>query len=307
MPDLNYGHLHYFWAVAHEGGVTAAAEILDVSQPTVSAQIQKLERDLGYRLFDRSGRSMTLTAEGKVVLEYADEIFRLGRELRETVRGRLEGRPMRLVVGLAHTVPRLVAFHLLQPAFALDDPVRVVVREKRTDRLLADLATHDVDMVLADMPVPPNVSVQAFSHLLGESPIDILGPPLVAHRLRDDFPRSLDGEPFLLPAEGYTLRRSLEEWFSRHGIQPRIFAEVEDNDLIRVFAEAGAGMFAAPSIITADIRVRYAVEVVGRADGLRERFYAITAERRLRHPAVVAITERARTEFFGELGLREDS
>lgn len=299
MTSLNYHHLHYFWAVAHEGGVTAAAEALQVSQPAVSAQTRKLEEALGYELFDRSGRSMTLTAEGKVVLEYADEIFRLGRELRETVRGRLEGRPMRLVVGLAHTVPRLVAFHLLQPAFDLGDPVRVVIREKRTDRLLADLATHDVDLVLADMPVPPNVSVQAFSHVLGESPIDILGPPLLAHRLRDGFPRSLDGERFLLPAEGYTLRRSLEEWFSRHGIQPRIFAEVEDTDLVRVFAEAGAGMFAAPSIITDDIRLRYAVETLGRADGLRERFYAITAERHLKHPAVVAITEEARTELFG--------
>ena len=245
---------------------------------------------------------MTLTPEGKVVLEYAEEIFRLGTELRDTVAGRLEGKPMRLTVGLSATIPNLVAFHLLEPAFELPDPVRVVVREKRTDRLLADLATQAVDMVLADMPVPVNVNVKAFNHALGSSPVDILAPPLLAHRLRDGFPASLDGESFLLPAEGYTLRRSLEEWFAREGIRPRIFAEIEDNDLIHVFAEEGAGMFAAPSVITADIRIRYAVEVVGRAEGLFERYYAITAHRRLKHPAVAAITEGARAGLAGVWG-----
>lgn len=298
--SLNYRHLRYFHAVAHEGGVTAAAEVLHVSQPSISAQIQKLERALGYQLFDRSGRSMTLTPEGKLVLEYADEIFSLGRELEETIRGQLEGRPMRLAVGLAATIPNLVAFHLLDPAFGLEDHVRMVVREKRTDRLLADLATHDLDLVLADMPIPPNVSVQAFNHPLGSSPVDVLGPPLLAHRVAPGFPASLHGEPFLLPAEGYALRRSLDDWFADHGIQPRIVAEVEDNDLINVLAEAGAGMFAAPSIIVDDIRVRYAVELVGRAEGLKESFYAITADRRIKHPAVVAITEAAKMELSAE-------
>lgn len=297
MPTLNYHHLRYFHAVAREGGVTAAADALGVSQPSVSTQIQQLEEALGQQLFDRSGRSMRLTAEGKVVLEYADEIFRLGSELEETVRGRLRGRPLRLVVGLSATLPNLVAFHFLTPAFGLEDPVRMVLREKRTDRLLADLATHDVDLVLADIPIPPTANVRAFNHPLGSSPIDILGPPLLVHQLRDEFPRSLHGRPFLLPAEGYALRRSLEDWFANHDIQPRIVAEVEDNDLVNVLAEAGAGMFAAPSIIVPDIRVRYAVETVGRADGLKERFFAITADRRIKHPAVVAITEAARTDL----------
>jgi len=299
VRPLNYRHLHYFWSVVREGGVSAAARALHVSQSAISVQLKKLERSLGHDLFDRSGRSLTLTAEGKVVLEYAEEIFRLGTELRDTVEGKLEGRPMRLTVGLSATIPNLVAFHLLEPAFELPDPVRVVVREKRTDRLLADLATQAVDMVLADMPVPVNVNVKAFNHALGSSPVDILAPPVLAHRLREGFPSSLDGESFLLPAEGYTLRRSLEEWFTREGIRPRVFAEIEDNDLINVFAEAGAGMFAAPSVITDDIRVRYAVEVVGRAGGLSERYYAITAHRRIKHPAVVAITETARMEFAG--------
>lgn len=283
--------------MAREGGVTAAAEALHVSQPAVSAQLRKLEESLGHDLFDRSGRSLTLTREGGVVLSYADEIFQLGKELEETVRQGLVGRPVRLVVGLSASIPNLVALHFLEPAFRLEDPVRVVVREKRTDLLLADLSHQAVDVVLADMPIPPDVAVRAFNHPLGSSPVDILGPPLLAHRVREGFPESLDGVPFLLPTEGYTLRRSLEDWFHRVGIQPAVFAEVEDNDLINVLAEAGAALFAAPSIITADIRVRYAVEVAGRAEGLREDFYAITADRHLRHPAVVAITEAARSEL----------
>lgn len=300
MSSLNYHHLRYFHAVAHEGGVTAAAEALHVSQPSVSAQIQQLEASLGQQLFERTGRGMTLTAEGKVVLEYADEIFRLGSELEETVRGRLQGRPLRLVVGLAATLPNLVAFHFLTPAFGLEDPVRVVLRENRTDRLLAELATHDIDLVLADIPIPPTANVRAFNHPLGSSPVDILGPPLLAHQVRDGFPKSLHGRPFLLPAEGYALRRSLEDWFARNRIQPRIVAEVEDTDLINVLAEAGAGMFAAPSIIVHDTRVRYAVETVGRADGLKEQFFAITVDRRIKNPAVVAITEAARTDLSAQ-------
>ena len=299
MPRLNYRHLEYFWHVVREGGVTAAAKALHVSQPSISAQIRKLEESLGHDLFYRDRRALSLTHEGKVVFDYADEIFRIGEELQSTVQGRLAGRPMRLEVGISATIPNLVAFHLLEPAFELDDPVRVVVRENRADRLLSALVTHDLDLVLSDTPIAPGASVKAFHHSLGSSPVDILAPPLMAHRLRDGFPASLDGEPFILPAEGYTLRRSLEEWFVRRGIRPRVFAEIEDNDLINVFAEAGAGMFAAPAVITSDIRVRYAVEVVGRAEGLSEDFYAITAERRLEHPAVLAITEGARAELFG--------
>lgn len=297
MRPLNYRHLQYFWSVVREGGVTAAARAMHVSQSAVSSQIRKLEEALGHELFDRSGRSLVLTPEGRIVLEYADEIFRLGGELRDTVAGGLAGRPMRLTVGLSATIPNLVSFHLLEPAFELPDPVHLVVRESRTDELLAELATQSVDMVLADMPIPPNVSVRAFNHPLGSSPVDIFAPPLLAHRLRDGFPKSLDGEPFLLPSEGYTLRRSLEDWFVREGLTPRIFAEIEDNDLINVFAEAGAGLFAAPAVISGDIRVRYAVEVVGRAAGIAERYYAITADRRLKHPVVAAITEGARSEL----------
>lgn len=298
MPRLNYRHLEYFWHVAKHGSVTAAAEALHVSQPAVSAQLRKLERALGHDLFERDGRGLSLTAEGRIVFEYADEIFHLGDELQSTVHGGLAGRPMRLSVGLAATIPNLVGFHLLEPVFELEDPVRVEVRESRTDRLLSALASRQLDLVLSDMPLPSTSAVRAFSHKLGNSPIDILAPPLMAYRLRDDFPNSLDGAPIILPAEGYRLRKSLDDWFATLDIHPHVFAEVEDNDLINVLAEAGAGLFAAPAVITDDIRVRYAVEVVGRAEGLTEEYYAITAERRLKHPAVVAITEGARRDLF---------
>lgn len=302
MPQLNYRHLLYFKTVAQEGGFTAAANALHVSQPSVSTQIQKLEQALGHQLFIRSGRTLTLTPEGRLVLDYAEEIFRLGKELEESLVGKLPGRPRRLAVGLSGTIPNLVAFHLLGPAFAAKEPVRIVLEESRTARLLGELATHDLDLVLADMPIPGNVSVRAYSHDLGSSPVDVFGPPLLAHRVREAFPASLDGEPFLLPAEGYALRRSLEDWFAREGIHPRIVAEVEDNDLINVLGEAGAGMFAAPSVISHDIRVRYAVERVGRARGITERYYAITAERRIEHPGVEAIMEQARLELSAEWG-----
>ncbi len=298
MPRLNYRHLEYFWHVVREGGVTAASEVLHVSQPSISAQLRKLEDALGYELFHRDGRSLTLTHEGKVVFGYADEIFRIGRELTRTVEGRMTGRPMRLVVGVSSTVPNLVTFHLLAPAFEMDDPVRVVVREGPSERLLAELAAHELDLIISDRPVPNDTRVQAFTHPLGSSPVDIVGPPLLAHRLRDGFPGTLHDEPFILPSEGYALRTSLEQWFERRKVRPRVFAEIEDNDLINTFGEAGAGMFAVPSVITEELRVRYALEVVGRAVGLSEEFFAISAERRLHHPAVVAITEGARADLF---------
>lgn len=298
MSRLNYRHLEYFWHVVREGGVTAAAEALHVSQPSISAQIRKLEGSLGYDLFRRDGRTMTLTHEGKVVFGYADEIFRIGKELTRTVEGRMTGRPMRLVVGVSASVPNLVAFHLLNPAFDMVDPVRVVVREGTSESLLAELAAHELDLIVSDRPVPTHGRVRAFTHPLGSSEVDIVGPPLVAHRLREGFPGTLDDEPFILPSEGYALRTSLEHWFAATGVRPRVFAEIEDNDLINAFGEAGGGMFAVPSVITEELRIRYALEVVGRAEGLTEEFYAITAERRLHHPAVLAITEGARADLF---------
>jgi LysR family transcriptional regulator, transcriptional activator of nhaA len=231
-------------------------------------------------------------------MEYADDIFSLGRELSDTLKGRLEGRPLRLVVGITDSIPKLVAFHLLQPAFDIPDPVRFVVREDRPDQLLAQLATHDLDLVLSDMPIPPHISVQAFNHLLGESPIGIFGRADLAAPLRDGFPASLDGAPFLLHADGYPLRRSLDDWFAAQRIQPVPVAEFADSALIRVFAEAGKGLFAAPTVIADEICDKFGVLLIGTATGIRERYYAITGERRIKHPAVAAISEAARARLF---------
>jgi LysR family transcriptional regulator, transcriptional activator of nhaA len=284
--------------VAREGSVTAAAEKLHVSQPAISAQIRKLERALGHSLFQRSGRSLALTPEGRVVQEYAEEIFSLGRELSDTLKGRLEGRPLRLVVGITDSIPKLVAFHLLQPAFNIQDPVRFIVREDRPDQLLGQLATHELDLVISDMPIPPHISVQAYNHLLGESAIGIFGRKDMAEPFLDGFPDSLDGAPFLLHTDGYPLRRSLDDWFATHDIQPVPVAEFADSALIRVFAEAGKGLFAAPTIIADEIRDKFGVVHIGTCAGIRERYYAITGERRIKHPAVAAISEGARARLF---------
>jgi len=236
---------------------------------------------------------------GKVVYRYADEIFALGRELAGSVKGRPSGRPLRLAVGVSDAMPKLVAYRLIEPALALPQSVRLVVHEQSTERLLAALALHELDVVLTDRVAPPGVSVRAFNHLLGDCGVTLFAAPRVAARYRRGFPRGLDGAPFLLPGETSTLRRGLEQWFEKQRIQPRIVGEFDDSTLIKVFGQAGKGVFAAPSIIESSVRRQYGVSIVGRLERVREHFYAVSAERRIKHPAVVAITESARRELFG--------
>jgi len=298
MEWLNYHHLRYFWAVAKEGGVTRASEKLHISQPTVSAQIRELEQALGEKLFAKAGRTLELTEVGRIVYRYADEIFGLGRELLDTVKDRPTGRPARLTVGVANVVPKLIAYRLLEPALALPEPVRITVIEDRPERLLAELAVHALDLVLSDAPASPNLNVRAYSHLLGECGVTLYGEEKLAAAHKGRFPRSLDGAPFLLPTEGTVLRRSLEEWFEEHEVRPKVVGEFEDSALLKVFGEAGRGLFASPSAIDAEVRDRYRVKRVGAMDSVRERFYAISVERKLKHPAVVAISEAARARLF---------
>ena len=297
MESLNYHHLRYFWAAAREKSVTRAAEKLHVSQPAVSTQIRGLEQALGEKLFTRSGRTLALTEAGRVVYRYAEEIFGLGTELMETLKGRPTGRPARLTVGIVNVIPKLIAYKLLEPAFKLPERVRVECREDRPEQLLAELATHGLDLVLADAPAGASVRVRAYSHLLGECGVSIFGAERLSKAHRRGFPRSLDGAPFLLPTADSTLRRLLDDWFEAQGIRPRIVGEFEDSALLKVFGQSGAGLFAMPSAIDAEVRSQYEVRLVGRVE-LRERFYAITVERRLKHPAVVAISEAARRELF---------
>lgn len=298
MEWLNYHHLYYFWTVAREGTVARAGQTLRLAQPTISGQIRALERSLGERLFAREGRRLALTETGRVVYRYADEIFLLGRELTDTLRGRPTGRPLRLVVGVADVVPKLITYHVLEPALAIAEPVRLIVREGKPDQLLAALALHELDLVLTDAPMPASVKVKGFNHLLGECGVEVFASARLAKKLRPRFPKSLEGAPFLLPTDNTTLRRTLDQWFDAKGIRPRTVGEFEDFALLKLFGQAGVGAFAAHAAIAREVRRQYGVVPVGRIDGLREHFYAISVERRLKHPAVVAILEAARRDLF---------
>jgi LysR family transcriptional activator of nhaA len=285
--------------------VTSAAEEMRLSPPTISAQLRSLEESLGQRLFARSGRRLILTEPGRLVLSYADEIFSLGQELRGALRERPLGRPLRLVVGLADVLPKLIAHRLIQPAMELREPVRVVCREDNPDHLLAELAVHNLDVVLSDAPMNPGVRVRAYNHLLGECGVTFLGGRKYATSLRRGFPRSLNNAPLLLPTDNTALRRDLDAWFEKIGIHPAVVGEFEDNSLLRVFGEAGVGIFPAPSAVEKQLVGQYRLHTIGRTRGVRCRFYAISVEKKIHHPAVVAICERARRELFaGETALR---
>ncbi len=298
MQWLNYHHLLYFWTVAREGSVVRAAEALSLTQPTISGQIRALEDALGEKLFERAGRRLVLTEVGRLVFRYADEIFTLGRELLDTLNDRPTGRPYRLVVGIADVMPKLIVRRLIEPALALPEGVQVICREDKTERLLAALSLHELDVVLADTPMGPGVSVRAFNHLLGESPVSILGTRALAQKLRRNFPRSLDQAPILLPTENTVVRRSLDQFFAANDVRPRIVGEIEDSALLKSFGEAGMGVFPAPAVIEQDVCRQFGVQVIGRLEGVRERFYAISVEKKLKHPAVVAISENARRQLF---------
>ncbi len=299
LTPLNYHHLRYFWTVARLGSIARATEELHLTQPGISAQLRTLEIALGEQLFSRSGRTLALTEAGRVVFRFADEIFTTGREMQETLAGRSTGRPSRLTVGVVDALPKLLTYRLLEPAQGMWEQVRLVLREDKPERLLADLAIHALDLVLSDAPVPSTVRVRAHSHLLGESGITIFGTPELAAAHRRRFPHSLDGAPFLAPTDNGMLRRSLDTWFAQHRLHPLVVAEIEDSAVLKVFGQRGLGLFAAPTVIEREIRRQYAVRVVGRLDAVRERFYAITAQRKLTHPAVLAITRAARRDIFG--------
>ncbi|MEE8410111.1 MAG: transcriptional activator NhaR [Myxococcota bacterium] len=298
MENLNYHHLRYFWAVARAENLTRAAADLHLTPQTVSTQIKDLEQSLGKSLFRRSGRRLVLTEVGQVVYRYADEIFSIGKELVEMLAGQPVGRTLRLVVGVADVLPKLIAHRLIEPATNLKERVRVVCRETGLQSLLADLAMHRVDVVLSDAPIPPSTKIRAFNHLLGECGVTFMASSHLARRYRSRFPRSLDGAPVLLPTEDTALRGQLDRWFQARGIRPEIVGEFEDSALLETFGQAGAGLFPVPSIIEEEAGRQYRAKPVGRADGVVERFFAISVERKVEHPAVAAICTAARTELF---------
>jgi LysR family transcriptional activator of nhaA len=298
MEWLNYHHLLYFHTVAREGSVVRASKLLRLAQPTLSGQIRKLEQALDEKLFERRGRNLVLTEMGRLVYRYSDEIFSLGRELMDTLRGRPTNRPPTLHVGIADVVPKLVVHRLLAASRLAEQGVQLVLREGKTVDLLASLATQAFDLVISDSPLPPHLKVRAFNHLLGESSVTFLAAPALAKRHRARFPKSLDGAPMLLPTENTALRRSLEMWFQEVGVRPRVVAEVEDSALLKVFGQHGAGIFTAPTIVVSDVKRQHSVQALGVVESVRERFYAITVERRITNPSTAAITAAAREELF---------
>lgn len=297
MEWLNYHHLNYFWTVARAGSVSRASEQLRLTQATVSAQLKSLEQALGEKLFHRVGRHLVLTDTGKLVFRYADEIFSLGQEMIGSLKGRPEGRLARLTVGVFDVLPKLVAYQLIEPALKLRQQYRIVCREGTNEELLPALALHDIDVVLSDAPIDTTFNVKAFSHLLGECAMLLFGSGRLVGKYKRGFPRSLDGAPFLLPTRNTTARRSLDQWFDAQRIHPRIVAEFEDSALMKVFGQHGLGLFAAPSVIAPEVQKQYEVKVVGRIAEVRERFFAISLDRKLRHPAVLAISEAARARL----------
>ena len=292
---LNFKHLRYFWTVGKAGGVIKAAERLHVTPQTVSGQIQLLESSLGVTLFDRSGRALSLTDAGQLVFDYAEEIFSLGSELQEAVelleRG---GRLQDFRVGVADAVPKAIAYRLLQPALTLPEKVRLACREWKLDSLMSELAVHRLDLVIADAPIPQSVSVRAFSHRLGESGMSFFAREDLAASLEGTFPGSLDGAPMLLAGEDAAIRSRLEGWFKRLEIRPQVRGDFDDSALMRAFGEAGVGVFAGPTALESDFLGKDGVVMLGRTRDVLEEFYAISVERRIRHPCVVAIVENAR-------------
>jgi LysR family transcriptional activator of nhaA len=295
---LNLKHLRYFWSVASHGSIARAADALFLTPQTISGQLRELEGQVGSKLFQRDGRNLVLTETGRMVFSYADEMFRLGLELQDLLEGRAPGSAITVKVGVAMVVPKLLTYRVLEPVLHLPEPVTLVCHEAPLVDLLADLSVHKLDVVLADSPVNPALNIRAYNHALGESGITFLALPDVAAKLRDGFPDSLDGQKMLMPGSGSNLQRSLGNWFDRRQIQPRVVAEFEDRALMKAFGEAGAGVFTSPTTVEQDVIDKYGVAVIGRTEEVTERFYIISPERRIKHPAVTAITELARSQLF---------
>lgn len=295
---FNFRQLHYFWAVAKAGGIARGAEQLHLTPQTISGQIAQLEEKLGVALFRRAGRRIELTEAGHLALSYADEIFQVGNELEEALHNSHGGRPFLFRVGIADVVPKSIAYRLLAPALGLPEPVRMVCREDKFERLLAELAIHRLDMVLADRPLPSGMDIKGYSHRLGECGLTFFAAPGLAARLKGEFPHLLEGAPLLTPGEDSAVRGPLLRWLRGQDIHPRLVGEFDDGALMKSFGQAGAGVFPAPTAIAAEVAAQYGVIPVGHTDAISERFFLITVERKLSHPAALAVSEAARHGLF---------
>ena len=294
MQRINYHHLYYFWMVVKEGSIARASEKLHITQPTISSQISQFEETIGHSLFDRSGRRLLLSETGQDVFDYAEEIFSIGRELTQYLNGRGVGKGYRLSVGVADILPKLVVMELLKPAFHLDFPVRLQCHEDKSERLLNELALHSIDLVLTTGPLTVNTGSGVYGHFLTESQMVVFGTPALVEAYKNNFPRSLNGAPFLLPAGHPSLRQDLDRWSEEHEIWPEVRAEISDSALLKTFGGEGIGFFLAPRIVQEVVSRQYGVEALGVIESVRERFYLFSAQRRIHHPALIAILEHAK-------------
>lgn len=294
---LNYQHLLYFWSVVRTGSLTRAANELALSPPTVSAQLRTLEERLGAKLLTKSGRKLIPTEVGRVVFSYADQIFDVGRELLDAIEQRPSQRPLRFTAGIDDVVPKEIAQRLLDPAMRMGQPVRITCHEGTLERLVARLAMHELDVVISDAPASPTLNVRAYNHLLGSCGICWMATPAIASSLRRGFPRSLSGVPMLLPTDDTAIRRALDQWLEQHDLRPVLVGEFEDYGLLREFARAGHGFAPVPAVQEAQFRREYGFQRIGPARPVTAQFFAITLERRIKHPALTAVVAGARELF----------
>lgn len=292
---LNYHHLRYFWTVAKEGSLRRASEQLRVSQPSMCTQIKLLEASLGESLFRPSGRSLELTEFGQLIYGYAEEIFTLGREILRTTKQAPSVRTLRLQVGIVDSFPKLMSYEILRPVFDHQPPVQLICHEGKLGDLVSQLNTHRIDVVLSDEPASPGVAGKVFNHVLGSSDITFCAMPHLAKKLKGRFPKNLNGAPALLPTQNCSLRRDLEKWLESAGVQPRVVAEFEDAALTKIVATSELGVIAVPTVVVSEAIERYGFVPIGRTKEIKSQFYAITAERRFTHPAILAITQHLRS------------
>lgn len=295
---LNYRQLHYFWAVAKTGSIVRASDQLNLTPQTISGQISLLEQTLGVDLFQRVGRQLELTEAGRLALPYAEQMFQLGDELEARLRAQPDEQQILFRVGVADVVPKSIVYRLIAPTMELQEPMRISCREDKLERLLADLAIQRLDLVISDSPMPSHLDIKGYSQKLGECGISFFATPELAQRYGRDFPAGMQGAPLLIPGQETVVRSRLMRWFADQNVQPRIVGEFDDSALMKAFGKSGSGIFVAPSVIADEVQAQYGVELLGQTDAVTESFYAISVERKVKHPGIIAITESARHKLF---------
>lgn len=295
---LNYRQLHYFWVVAKTGSIVRAGEQLNLTPQTISGQISLLEQTFGVDLFRRVGRQLELTEAGRLALPYAEQMFQLGDELEALLRAQPDEQQILFRIGVADVVPKSIVYRLIAPTMALAEPIRITCREDKLERLLADLAIQRLDLVISDSPMPPHLDIKGYSQKLGECGISFFATQALAERYGQNFPHGLQGAPLLVPGQETVIRSRLMRWFAEQKVQPRIVGEFDDSALMKAFGKSGSGIFITPSVIADEVQAQYGVQMIGQTDAVTEYFYAISVERKIKHPGIVAITEGARRGLF---------